>query len=359
MKVEEKKENATGFISNEFTWASYTSLQMFDNNVRIMLSVIELEGIMLRKVENGEIKHEMSKEQLLRIKHFILLDMLAKMMMVIEGLIVMCSVLSGYGATKKHLSNRMIRYQQNQIDSFIKRFQEGRVSIWRIAGFPELRNLQRNCKLTNDERKSIWNLLSDSCLVLKETLNSIVTFYQNNKVLYGKFKHGLTIIPGLESIPGQDDMPFSLLLALDHRLEEPSSTCLKATGLLPPEFSWFNTWSILPYGEGTFKKYGAIISDLRKFVSHIVNNHLLWAENCGEDYFPLERQLDGRWVPTVYTKSVTYEKSNEVHAAIGKIVANTYVIDRILNFDLNIKDKALKRILECLHRDQVATIFRG
>lgn len=140
MKIEEKERKALDFISSEFTWASYTSLQMFLFNVQIMISVIKLEGIMLKKLEDGEIKHTMSKEELLKIKHFILLDSLAKIMMIIEGLLVLCSVLSDRSATKRDIPYRMMRYTQQQIDAFIERFKRDKISLWRIAGFPELKS---------------------------------------------------------------------------------------------------------------------------------------------------------------------------------------------------------------------------
>lgn len=346
MKIEEKERKALDFISSEFTWASYTSLQMFLFNVQIMISVIKLEGIMLKKLEDGEIKHTMSKEELLKIKHFILLDSLAKIMMIIEGLLVLCSVLSDRSATKRDIPYRMMRYTQQQIDAFIERFKRDKISLWRIAGFPELKKLQRNCGLTRDERKLIWELLNDSCSVLRKALSSMIDFYQNNRVLYGKFKHGLTIISGYRLIsPPIDNVPSTFLCALDHRLQEPPSICVKAVNSLPLEFAWFNTISVLPYWEMTFKKYSAIMADIKKFVTHIINNHLLWAENCGEDYFPLEKQPNGKWTPTVYTTKVwTEEQQKKTESVITKIMANTYIINRILNFELNLKERALSRL---------------
>jgi hypothetical protein len=360
MRLEEKREKAPYFIANELGWASYVSMELFRFNVQIMISVVELEGILLKKLENNEIKHTMSEEQLIRVKQFILLDSLSKIMIIIEGLLVLCSALSR--VSRKNISSKMMRYTQEQIDAFIKRFKRGKASIWRIAGFPNLGMLQRNCGLDDEERKLLWKLFTDSCLVLKKALNDIIDFYQNNRVLYQKFKHGLTIISGykLAMQPATTNIPSSFLCALDHRLQEPQSTCVKVTDDTAPQFQWFNTISILPYWEATFKKYSAIMSDIRKFVNHIVNNHLLWAENCGEDYFPIEKQVDGKLAPTIYTtESLSQEFIKKLEPVIHKIMANIYTINRVFAFELNLKEKALERILKCMQSDQVATIFRS
>jgi len=361
MNLQEKREKALDFVTNEFTWASYASLQLFSFNVQNMIHLIELAGIVIKKIENGEIRHTMSDDQLLRMKHLILLDSLAKLMMIIEGVLALCSVLSDPSARKRDVAHRMMWYAQGQIDAFIERFKRNRVSIWKIAGFPDLAKLQENCRLTNNERRLIWELFQDSCGIIKKALKEIVDFYQNNRVIYGKFKHGLTLVLGfkVESQSG-DDIPSTVSLALDHRSREPPSICVRAVGQLPFKYKWFNTISILPYWKATFEKYSGIMSDIRKMVTHIANNHLLWAENCGEDYFPLERQTDGKWVPTIYaTKSLTHEQQIIYESVIEKITANMYHVDRLFDFELNLKDKSLKMISEYLQRDQVATIFFG
>jgi len=362
MNLQEKREKALDFVTSEFTWASYTSLNLFSLNVQNMIHLIELTGIVLTKIEKGEIEHTMSDDQLLRMKHLILSDSLAKLMMIVEGVLALCSALSDLGARKRDIAHRMMWYAQEQIDAFIERFERNRVSIWKIAGFPDLAKLQRNCGLTNSERRLIWELFQDSCAVIRKALKEIIDFYQNNRIIYGKFKHGLTILLGFKvGSQGGDDIPSTVSLALDHRSHEPPSICVRAVGQLPPEYQWFNTISILPYWKATFEKYSGIMSDIRKMVTYIANNHLLWAENCGEDYFPLERQPDGKWVPTIYaTKSLTQEQQTTYESIIQKITANMYyVANRLFNFQLNLKDKSLKMILECLQRDQVATIFFG
>jgi len=361
MNQEEKRGKARDFVANQFTWASYTSLNLFSLNVQQMIHLVELGGVVLKKIEDGEIGLTATEEQLLRMKHLILLDSLAKLMMIIEGVIALCSVLADPCAGRKDIAHRMMWYHQDRIDAFIERSNRNKVSIWRVAGFPDLGKLQENCKLTKQERKLIWELFQDSCAAIKKALKEIIDFYQNNRIIYGKFKHGLSILPGF--VLGSqvtDELPLTVSLALDHRSREPPSAYVKSAAKISQEYQWFNTISILPYWNATFEKYSAIMSDIRKLIVYASNNHLLYAENCGEDYFPLERQTDGSWIPMLYTtKSLTAEKQTMYESIVKKIVANTYFIaNRLFDFRLNLEGDYLKQILECLRRDQVATIFQ-
>lgn len=357
MRLEEKKKRALDFVNKELTWAGYTSIQLFLFNVKTMISLIELEGVMLKKVETGEIKHNMPDDYLLRVKHFILLDALAKTMMLVEGVLVLCAGLSECKASRQKISYQMARYKQEQVNAFIKRFKNNDVDLWKLAALPSLEKLQDNCGLTAEEKENIRKLFDNSCNAVRNALNAIIDFYEKNKILYWKFKHGLSIIAGFKLVSQPIDILSSISWAIDRLSRKPSFACLEATNLLPPKLRWFDTISILPYSEKTFQHYGSILSDLRSLVRYIVNNQILWAINCGEDYFPMEKQPTGLWAPTVY---ITPNGSNiwkKCESIIPKITSNTYVIDSLLNFTLNLEGKALEKVVECLQHDRVATIW--
>jgi len=357
MRLEEKKRRASDFVNKELTWAGYTSIQLFFFNVKTMISLIELEGVMLKKVEMGEIKHNMPDDYLLRVKHFILLDALAKTMMLVEGVLALCAGLSECNPSRQKISHQMARYKKKQINAFIKHFKNNEVDLWKMAAFPNLDKLQDNCGLTVEEKENIRKLFDNSCNALRNTLNAIIDFYEKNEILYWKFRHGLSIIAGFKLVSQPIDVLPSILWAIDRLSKKPSSICLEATDLLPPELRWFNTISILPYSAKTFQHYSSILSDLRNLARYIINNQILWAINCGEDYFPMEKQPTGLWTPTVYTTpngSSLWEKCESI---IPKITSNTYVIDSLLDFTLNLKGKALENVAECLKQEKVATIW--
>lgn len=322
-----------------------------------MASLIELEGVMLKKVEEGKIKHNMPDDYLLRVKHFIMLDALAKIMMLVEGVLVLCSVLSDSEAKSSEIARAMARYKIPQIYAFIKRFKNDDVDFWTLATLPNLEKLQKNCRLTTEEKELIHELFNDSCHALKNTLNTTIDFYEKNRFLYLKFKHGLSIVAGFKPASQQIDALSSILWVLDHCSRKLASICIEKAGLIQPEFRWFNTISILPYSKRTFRHYGSILSDLRKLVKYVVNNRILWATNCGEDYFPMEKQSTGSWAPTIYTTPNGAKIWKKCELVIPKITANTHVVNRLLNFELNLKGKAIEKVMECLSRDKVATIW--
>lgn len=357
MKLEEKEKRALDFVSEELTWADYASIQLFLFNVNTMISLIELEGVMLKKVETGEIKHNMSEEYLLRVKHFILLDALAKIMMLIEGVLVLCAGLSECKARRRRISFLMARYKPKQINEFIESFKNNSIDLWKLASLPSLEKLQENCGLTAEEKENIRELFDNSCNAVRNALNALIDFYEKNKVLYWKFKHGLSIIAGFKLVSQPINNLSSISWAIDRVPRKPSSAYFEATNLLPPELLWFNTISILSYSEKTFKHYSSILSDLRSLVRYIVNNRILWTINCGEDYFPMEKQPTGLWVPTVYTTPNGSNLWKKCESIIPKITSNTYVIDSLLNFTLNLEGKALENVVNRLQHDSVATIW--
>jgi hypothetical protein len=356
MKLKEKKKRALKFMSEKLTWADYVSIQLFSFNEKTIISLIELEGVVLKKIEKDEIKHNMPDDYLLRVKHFILLDALAKIMMLIEGVLVLCAGLSECKERKRRISLLMARYETKQINEFIERFKNNSVNLWKLASLPSLEKLQENCGLTAEERENIRKLLDNSCNAVKNTLKALIDFYEKNKILYWKFKHGLSIIAGFKLVSQPINDLSSISWAIDRLPKKPSSVCVETT-LLQPELIWFNTISILPYSEKTFKHYSSILSDLRNLVRYVVNNRILWAINCGEDYFPMEKQPNGLWAPTVYTIHNGSNIWKKCESIIPKITSNTHVIDSILNFTLDLKGKALENVVECLQHDSVATIW--
>jgi hypothetical protein len=78
--VEEKKLNSRQFIiSSEFTPAAHTTLALFNRNVQNLSYVFNLEGILLDKIQKGELDTGLTVEVQLEAKNFILLDGLACM----------------------------------------------------------------------------------------------------------------------------------------------------------------------------------------------------------------------------------------------------------------------------------------
>ena len=93
-------------------------------------------------------------------------------------------------------------------------------------------------------------------------------------------------------------------------------------------------------------------------INHVVFNHLDWASNCGEDYFPLKRKSDGRCIPYVFLPYKLEDPDKErFESVVKKITDNMNVAEMQVGFNLNIKDEVMTKILECIKLKQVATIW--
>jgi len=215
MNKEEKIRQYRDFISSEkFTKDSYGVLMVFRENTHRMINLAELHVIVLKRVESGDIRHNFPEPIILRIKQLILVDVLSKIMTMIENLLVLFDTFSRY--SKGKIPSRMIRYRQPSVDGFIERFQSDKVNLWKLAGFPNLTFLRRNCGLDMNEMLLIREILKDSRQHVRQEIARIINFYQSNRTVYGKFKHGLLFQSGfspenLSPTAPEDLSLFSLL----------------------------------------------------------------------------------------------------------------------------------------------------
>lgn len=335
-------------------------MYLFGINVRYMKRLVELSRVVSNRIEKGDIQGPPNTNEILRINELVLLNSLSNIMMVVESTLALCSALGERWTDGIKIAEHMSHYDQNQIDGFIDRLKDDKVNVWRLAGFPRMAILRKNCRLTRLESKFVWELLHESCDLIKGTLDSIVEFYQKNRIIYGKFKHGLTFLLGFEmyspSVMAAKGLPATAILAFDRRRRQPDGTCVNATGL-SERLSWFNTISVLSYSKETLAKHDAILSDTERLVSHITNNHLLCAENCGEDYFPAEQE-NQIWKAALYLRrELSQEDQATFESVMEKILPSLLTIDRSLVVEFKLGTHVFTPLSERLLRDTVATIF--
>lgn len=288
MNVEEKRKFYKDFIRSEmFTSATYGVLIVFRDNIARMINLIELHGILLKRIESGDIKHNFPEKELTKIKQLILVDSLSKTMILIESLLNLLNCLAKFAY--KEIPRKMIRYKLNRILGFIERFQKNKISIWKVAGFPKIEFLKNNCGLTKEEGKFIDDILNDSCEAIKHAIDDIIKFYQANRIHYGKFKHGLLFMPGLSLSKKNQETPNSFFISFDRLGRKPVQLCFEGRKIYPEGLEWFNTYGVLQYSKETFRRYSVVLGQIKSLSEHIINNHLLWASNCGQDYLPMRR----------------------------------------------------------------------
>lgn len=359
MNVEEKKARKFEFIRKRFTESAFTELALFDRNAQSLVNVVRLEMMVHDKLERKEIETGLSDELLLEVKQFLYIDALAKIMMLIEGLLAMSDAISDPGKGYAKISEAMISYRDPSILKFISRFRAKQVDLWKLAGLPALEKLP----ITAQEAADLKVAFQESVTIFEEFLTIVVNFYECNMIPYNKFKHGLSLIAGMQLKDPQQRTVAHVLTALERTRKGrvPSCTCYQTTErLVPPDIGWFNTLCFVPSPQR--EKYESIINSLLSAISFIAGNHILYALNCGEDYFPLKMGPDGTPVPFLLLPKnslflAEYGKK-QIEPIIKKVVANTnYSQKTTINFIVTITDEKMRKILECFREHASALIW--
>ena len=147
------------------------------------------------------------------------------------------------------------------------------MNLWNLFCFPEINKL----KLNPEEAAFIEKLFNDSCKLLKKTILRLIDFYECNRIVYNKLKHGLSILAGMKMTgPKGIKFPAILVYALDRREgKKPPCLCHKSKESFMPEgLEWYDTVSIVPYWRNTFEKHSEIMTDLRLIIEHLSLIHI-------------------------------------------------------------------------------------
>jgi hypothetical protein len=357
MNIQEKKERSRQFIaSSEFTVATHTVLALFNRNAQNLLNTVTLEGILLDRIEKGEIDTGLAPDVLAETKSFVLLDGLAKIMMLTEGFFALCEALSNPKKGYKSLPETMARYDMREINDFIRRFKGKEIDVWNLFRFPKISELL----IEPNEAVFIEKLFRDSCKVLETNIFKLIEFYECNRIPYYKLKHGLSIMAGMKVTgPKEGNFPSLLIYALDRwENKDPPCLCHKSKdSLMPEDLKWFDTISMVPYWVNTFKKHSEIMFLLRTMIEHLTSNHLDWASNCGKDYFPMKWTSETQCHPLIY---LPYKLEGSDQAlydpVVQKICNNMNLARKDYNFGFNIPNEIMEKIFNSFEKNQVATI---
>lgn len=357
MNIDEKRVRSRQYISSpEFTETTFSVLVLFHGNVANLTRAFSLEALLLDKLDKGEIDHRLPSDILDQVKGFILLDGLAKIMMLAEGFFALVSALSDKKRGYRGVPKAMANYRQGYIDDFIERFQKGKVEMYKLAGFPEVDRLN----LTQQDKEFISRLLNDSSSHLGEIIEDIITFYQCNRIPYNKLKHGLSVLSGFRlSGSRKRELAPSWVVALHHSgVEGPPCAHLKATtSIKPNELEWYDTIAIIPYERATFERQSAVLRNLLVLIEHIIRNHLDRASNCEEDYFPAVRRPDGSHGAIILPYRLEGKDKERFDRIVMKILRNMNLPEYSTSRRFNFTEELIEKIERCFAQNQVATVW--
>lgn len=354
MNVEEKKARKFNFIHDHFTESAFTELALFDRNAKNLINAIGIESMLCDRLAKDQFETGLTGEPLTEAQQFLYLDILAKIMMLIEGLLALSDAISDPAKGYAGIAEAMTEYGLDM--QFITRFRAKRVDLWKLAGLPELKKLSIN----DQEREELKRPLDETVKIFEQFLATIVHFYECNKIPYNKFKHGLSLIPRMELKNPQQQIVASISVALDTRKKPPECTCFEMKErLVPSDLGWFNTLCFVPAPQ--MGNHALILNSLLSAIPFLTSNHLFYAVNCGEDYFPLKQNPDGTYVPMLLLpKDSRYLREDEkkrLEPIIKKVTQNMNIPEITFNFKWDFSDQKIAKILKCFQDHGSALIW--
>jgi hypothetical protein len=288
---------------------------------------------MFNKLENDETTNTM--------KHFMHLDTISKEMMMLETLFGLALAFLG---EYKDIPRKMMSYDQSKIDGLVKKLMKNALStseIWKIIGFPALNKLN----LFPGEDQTILKVLDRSTNDLREYFHTLAQFYVEHKSTYNRFKHGFSIMAGMES----SGDPNGLTLVFDKKTRLQGRFFRYTSDVMHYGFNWFNVVSLVPYSNQALNYHVEILDLIASAFQQLIRNHLAYAYNLGEDYFPEKLTTKG---------NIPEEDLKSVNAIVDRLRQNMHHIETpTFKMALNLKGEKLSKIRAQFAESQIATFF--
>ncbi len=336
-----------GYLEREYSTTSFYYLNLFAHNFALCCDAVLLDGVTIKFLEEGKIKHTYPAGALKSLQHMIVLSALSKIMVLIESFFRVTDALS---REYKKLSSKMLEYYQsdslNGVLDKAKNSTMGKDTIWRVFGFPRVEDLP----LSYYEKKIVEVVLNHAIEHIETFYRSIARFYDNHRIAYNKFKHGLSVLVGLEPKTTFLDNPLILVMDVQKKIDKIRCECLKGKLKLPDEYGLFNAVSVIPVREATFNEFSGILADMKGLVQAIADNHFVRGINCGIGYLPKNIHTAKDFPKGVFR--------NFQKIADEKIAPITYLMQPpTFKFELDFGKPLSESLRAQLEKENVATII--
>lgn len=340
----EKLGKRNDFVSSEdFGIDTLSTLFIFRQNAIDMLNTIGFMGDFIQKMDDKEIfPSSLGESQIIHIKQHLTLDVISKLLMIIEGLFVLTHSLNdGYS----YVSKNMLNYPPPSPWDVIKNIKSNSYSWMSILSLltPE------KFDLSSEEKSDLQTVYDHTINVVKSSFLKLISFYEQFNIVYNKSKHGLSLEPG-GFMAGEvnRDLFHSSLSALDHRTENkmpPNYQIAKITE--SSDKTWFNVESRINFNPKLFTEIGNTVNDLEILCNYIVDNHLTHANNCGENYLPILKNKDNQFsVNFITTLPVIHNRDKILENLNRKILPDMVTSDIELSMRRNYTKEPLSTIIK-------------
>jgi len=362
LNKEEKIAQFDDFMrSKKFGIDTWMTLQLFKNNTHYILTTLKLYGVLIKRLDEGNIPNNLGPRDKVVVKQFIILDVIMKLEILVESTLVLIQALS---KDRNSVPKFMTYYDTDIIRIAIDKIKNRRYNMEKILGLLKISQIPF---LSREERKYLSSDYGELVKKMYKNLDTLAEFYEDFRLIYGKTKHGLTINPGLDltydpqHIQKNPQFEDSLLIGHDIKREKD----LPQGYIIPPkkenpeegEFynKFFNTMTCVKFNNKLIGRITRLSSILAEIVPYLCDNHMTYAQNCGESYLPYFN-YDGKIGIYFSNTNPTDEDSIKVRTEITKKIIP---IMNVKNIDLNtVNSFNQPEMVNSLENNNVTNIWR-
>ena len=338
MDIEKKRKECEKFRnSSKFGSTTYFLLGSFQMNLNTVLTTIGLYDVSITKLEE-KFKLTITENGSLRVKHQLILDIVGKIMVLIESFLILCHALS---KNYDQVPELMTYYENSLLDQVLKNFKNKKYNLRKISGLADIGKLH----LSNEEQKIISKEYEATCDAIREELSKWAEFYDEFRLIYGKTRHGMSYLTGVNKISDDvisSNFENSLIVAF-HRKRIKSLP--KNIRVIDPKNkkkneTWFEIESWLKIQSTLFNKLGVIIKNMGTIGNYIIENHLLFSDNCGEDYVPCKIEKNKISYGVFYGPKLNNNNDEKTSTKIcERIGKNMNIVNRRFSYTLSLNNK--------------------
>jgi hypothetical protein len=335
----------------DFGKHTWMTLQLYNINIGYLIRAAELYWIVIKRLESGDFEGTHSDSALLRIEQLVALDSISRIQSGIEVTLVLIHELSnGYSGVAQCLTYYPTQLPRQVAENVLAK----KYNLQKIFGLPNISSLG----LDPNEWKVIAKLYEESTETLQKMLETLASFYDRYRIIYGKSKHGLTIQSGGGMNTEQTTPNFSesLLFVLDRKEKDDMPKGSVNMKISDPLIQvWFNAQSMIKFGETLENDISAALKTLEEVSRYLSCNHMTYAQNCGEPYLPVYEKESNAFTPWFYGSSqLDLDESQLIDSAVRKIMPDMNIIRTNLFIRRDIRDQ---RLLSMMLTDPVVNMW--
>lgn len=285
MKIrEEKRNNSKTFIHTQVGDDNFRTLFLFRLTSLHIINTIIINGIFFEKLDEILKDEKMDEDNKIRIRQQMILDNIMKIEIIVESFLVLIDSLSkGY----KTIAERMAGYENSFIKLVINNINNNSYDIQKVLGLTDPSNI---ASLNKEEIQFLEfdYLYGEEQFKLK--IKKLIKFYQKFKLVYLKYKHGLTLQLGQYNSGSTKTLENSSMICYDIKKEKdmPPGYITSKIGNYTVDRS-FTATSIVTFKKDLIKEINEILGILKQLVDLIYQNHYNHITNLGVEYVPYFR----------------------------------------------------------------------